>query len=261
MSAACARRYLMHSSAKRSEPNLVNSEQLDFLLRWCFDHRRAVRQWNSDPRRAAHHRVGQRQHRVELERARPARCAAGRGVRRGDLVDGPGDGLRRWFGLLGHIAAPKPRTAAVSAQAGNRDRPRRLSTGDQPGGSHAADQHYCGRGCLSSPPWRLLRPGRPKSHGWPIAKSASNWASSGGLQNIPNAASNWRATRRHEGARRLHQTERPIPSTAAAKFGWLLGQAGRQKPRPLSIRCGAKGRGARGERIAPRTKPTRAAPA
>jgi hypothetical protein len=45
---------------------------------------------------------------------------------------------------------------------------------------------------------------------------------------------------RHAGAHRLHQTERPIPSTAAAKFGWLLGQAGRQKPWPLSIRCGKR---------------------
>jgi hypothetical protein len=45
------------------------------------------RRRNSDPRRAAHHRVGQRQHRVELECARPACCAAGQRRRGSPAAD------------------------------------------------------------------------------------------------------------------------------------------------------------------------------
>jgi hypothetical protein len=40
-----------------------------------------------------------------------------------------------------------------------------------------------------------------------MTEGASNLASSGTLRNMPNAASNWRAKRLHEEARRLHRTE------------------------------------------------------
>jgi hypothetical protein len=64
-------------------------------------------------------------------------------------------------------------------------------------------------------------------------------ALSGGLQNIPNAASNWRATRRHEGARQLHQSERPMPHRREIRLA--AGQAGKQSPAPFDEVWGSKG--------------------
>jgi hypothetical protein len=42
-----------------------------------------------------------------------------------------------------------------------------------------------------------------------MTERASNWASNGALQNMPNAASNSRAMRRHKGARLLRNRTEP----------------------------------------------------
>jgi hypothetical protein len=63
---------------------------------------------------------------------------------------------------------------------------------------------------VSAPPaWELQLGAFQKAMNGRMTEGASNWASSGALRNMPNAASNWRAKRHHEEARRQHQTEPP----------------------------------------------------
>jgi hypothetical protein len=70
-----------------------------------------------------------------------------------------------------------------------------------------------------------------------MTEGASNWASSGTLGNIPNAASNWRAKRHHEEARRPHPAKlRSMSMFFAIGFGRptqrLLGKWAERTPTP-----------------------------